>query len=125
LVSKLAWPDFVRPLLTGGRCSEVAVNTGLTVLCFLGAYNQSQIPSTQTQSLQKLSILELTDRNLAWQHLLRTEEMASEENTGSMLNVYNIGWAKAKQIQTGLTFKMPILVGAIKSIDLTIGLDPK
>jgi hypothetical protein len=51
--------------------------------------------------------------------------MASEENTGSMLNVYNIGWAKAKHIQTGLTFKMPILVGAIKSIDLTIGLDPK
>jgi hypothetical protein len=32
LVSKLAWPDFVRPLLTGGRYSEVAVNTGLTVL---------------------------------------------------------------------------------------------
>jgi hypothetical protein len=31
LVSKLAWPDFVRPLLTGGRYSEVAVNTGLTV----------------------------------------------------------------------------------------------
>jgi hypothetical protein len=30
LVSKLAWPDFVRPLLTGGRYSEVAVNTGLT-----------------------------------------------------------------------------------------------
>jgi hypothetical protein len=32
LVSKLAWPDFVRPLLTGSRYSEVAVNTGLTVL---------------------------------------------------------------------------------------------
>jgi hypothetical protein len=34
LVSKLAWPDFVRQLLTGGRYSEVAVNTGLTVLTF-------------------------------------------------------------------------------------------
>jgi hypothetical protein len=34
LVSKLAWPDFVRPLLTGGRYSEVAVNTGLTVCLF-------------------------------------------------------------------------------------------
>jgi hypothetical protein len=34
LVSKLEWPDFVRPLLTGGRYSEVAVNTGLTVCCF-------------------------------------------------------------------------------------------
>ncbi len=31
LVSKLARPDFVRPLMTGGRYSEVAVNTGLTV----------------------------------------------------------------------------------------------
>ena len=83
------------------------------------------MPSSQTQTLQKLSTLELTDRNLAWQHLLRTEEIASQENSGSMLNVYNIGWAKAKQIQTGLTFKMPILVGAIKSIDVTTGLDPK
>ena len=31
LVSKLAWPDLAWPLLTGGRCSEVAVNTGLTL----------------------------------------------------------------------------------------------
>ncbi len=31
LVSKLAWPHFVRPLLTGGRLSEVAITTGLTV----------------------------------------------------------------------------------------------
>jgi hypothetical protein len=30
LVSELAWPDFVWPLLTGSCCSEVAVNTGLT-----------------------------------------------------------------------------------------------
>jgi hypothetical protein len=28
LVSKLAWPDFVRPLLTGGGYSEVAINAG-------------------------------------------------------------------------------------------------
>jgi hypothetical protein len=28
---KLAWLDFVLPLLTGGRYSEVAVNTDLTV----------------------------------------------------------------------------------------------
>ncbi len=39
-VSKLAWPDLVWPdlvwpLLTGGRCSEVAVNIGLTVLWFI------------------------------------------------------------------------------------------
>ena len=32
LVSKLAWPDFVWPLFTGGHYSEVAVNTGLTVI---------------------------------------------------------------------------------------------
>ncbi len=31
LVSKLAWPDFDWPLLTGGHYSEVAVSTGLTV----------------------------------------------------------------------------------------------
>ncbi len=31
LVLKLVWPDFVWPLLTGGRYSEVAVSTGLTV----------------------------------------------------------------------------------------------
>ena len=31
LVSKLAWPELAWPLLTGDRCSEVAVNTGLTV----------------------------------------------------------------------------------------------
>ena len=31
LVPKLAWPDLVLPLLTSGHCSEVAVNTGLTV----------------------------------------------------------------------------------------------
>jgi hypothetical protein len=31
LVSKLAWPEFAWPLLTGGRYSDVAVNTGLTV----------------------------------------------------------------------------------------------
>jgi hypothetical protein len=31
LVLKLIWPDFVWPLLTGGRYSEVAVSTGLTV----------------------------------------------------------------------------------------------
>jgi hypothetical protein len=31
LVSKLARPDLVWLLLTGGHCSEVAVNTGLAV----------------------------------------------------------------------------------------------
>jgi hypothetical protein len=31
LVSRLACPDFVRPLLTGGHYSEVVINTGLTV----------------------------------------------------------------------------------------------
>jgi hypothetical protein len=31
LVLKVAWPDLGWPLLTGGRYSEVAVNTGLTV----------------------------------------------------------------------------------------------
>jgi hypothetical protein len=34
LVLKLIWPDFVWLLLTGGRCSEVAVSTGLTVFRF-------------------------------------------------------------------------------------------
>ena len=42
LVSKLAWPDFVRPLLTGGRCSEVAVYTGLTVLLRLDNRGQNE-----------------------------------------------------------------------------------
>jgi hypothetical protein len=32
LVLKLDWPDLVWLLLTRGGCSEVAVNTGLTVL---------------------------------------------------------------------------------------------
>jgi hypothetical protein len=32
LVSKLAWPDFVQPLLTGGHYSEVAINKGLSVI---------------------------------------------------------------------------------------------
>ncbi len=31
LVLELVWPDLVWPLLTGGRYSEVAVSTGLTV----------------------------------------------------------------------------------------------
>ncbi len=31
LVLKLVWPELVRPLLTGGRYSEVVVSTGLTV----------------------------------------------------------------------------------------------
>jgi hypothetical protein len=31
LLLKVAWPDLGWPLLTGGRYSEVAVNTGLTV----------------------------------------------------------------------------------------------
>jgi hypothetical protein len=35
LVLKVAWPDLGWPLLTGGRYSEVAVNTGLTVLYYL------------------------------------------------------------------------------------------
>jgi hypothetical protein len=34
LVLKVAWPDLGWPLLTGGRYSEVAVNTGLTVYRF-------------------------------------------------------------------------------------------
>ncbi len=32
LVFQLVWPDLVWPLLKGGRYSEVAANTGLTVL---------------------------------------------------------------------------------------------
>ena len=32
LLSKLAWPDLVWLLLTGGPCSEVADNTGLTLV---------------------------------------------------------------------------------------------
>jgi hypothetical protein len=36
LVLKLVWPYSVWPLLTGGHYSEVAVNTGLTVV-ILGA----------------------------------------------------------------------------------------
>jgi hypothetical protein len=32
LVVELLWADLVWPLLTGGRYSEVAVSTGLTVL---------------------------------------------------------------------------------------------
>jgi hypothetical protein len=35
LVLKVAWPDLGWPLLTGGRYSEVAVNTGLTVILIL------------------------------------------------------------------------------------------
>jgi hypothetical protein len=35
LVLELVYPDLVWPLLTGGRYSEVAVSTGLTVPTFL------------------------------------------------------------------------------------------
>ena len=57
--------------------------------------------------------------------MLRIEEVANEDASGSLLDVYNIAWAKGKMIQTGLTFKIPILIGAIKSLDLSSALDPR
>ena len=102
------------------------------VLCFFHNFlkfsilereSPSQMPSSQTQG-QQLTMVELTDRNLAWQHLLRTEEVTNCENSVSMLDIYNIEWAKKKTVKTGLTFKMPMLAAAIKSVDLTTGLDP-
>ena len=84
----------------------------------------SQVPSSQTQAQLQLSRLELTDNNLAWQHLIRSEEVASQESSGSMLCVYNIEWAKKKNVQAGLSVKIPMLAAAIKSVDMTAGLDP-
>jgi hypothetical protein len=62
-------------------------------------------------------MLELTDRNLAWQHLLLTEEVANSKMSVSMLEVCNIEWAKKMTIPIGKTFKMPVLAAAIKSVD--------
>ena len=41
-----------------------------------------------------------------------------------MLSIYNIEWAKKKIVHAGRTFKMPMLAAAVKSVDLTAGLDP-
>jgi hypothetical protein len=90
-----------------------------------GHNGQSQGPSTQTQTLREMATMELTDRNPAWQHLLRSEEVASRESSGSMLDVYNIGSVKKRNVASGMTFKIPFLVGAVESVDLTIGMDPK
>ena len=38
--------------------------------------------------------------------------------------VYNIEWAKKKNVQAGLSVKIPMLAAAIKSVDMTAGLDP-
>jgi hypothetical protein len=48
LVLKVAWPGLGWPLLTGGRYSEVAVNTGLTVhqKIVLGLFGYSNILPT-------------------------------------------------------------------------------
>ncbi len=35
LLFHLVWPGLDWPLLTGGRCSEVVVKTGLIVLCII------------------------------------------------------------------------------------------
>ncbi len=79
---------------------------------------ESESQSTQFQA-QQLTKLELTDRNLAWQHLLQTEEVASCENSIMLLDVYNIEWAKKKTVKTGITFKMPMLAAAIKSVKIS------
>jgi hypothetical protein len=36
-----------------------------------------------------------------------------------MFDVYNIEWAKKKTLKTGMTFKMPTLAAAIKSVNIT------
>ena len=59
------------------------------------------------------------------QHMLRTEDVANNDSSPSLMDVYNIAWAKNKMIQTGMTFKIPILIGAIKSLDLSTALDPR
>jgi len=57
---------------------------------------------------------------------MRTEEVASSEKSGtSLTDKYNIEWAKKKSVPPGMTFKMPMLVAAIRSVDLTKGLFPK
>jgi hypothetical protein len=36
-----------------------------------------------------------------------------------MFDVYNIEWAKKKTLKTSMTFKMPTLAAAIKSVNIT------
>ena len=67
-----------------------------------------------------MNMLELTDRNLAWQNILQNEEVTN--SSVSLLDVYNIEWAKKRKIPNGRTFKLPMLAAAIKSVD-TSGLE--
>lgn len=80
---------------------------------------QCESQSTQLQ-VQRLNMLELTDRNLAWQNVLQNEEVVN--SSVSLLDVYNIEWAKKRKIPNGRTFKLPMLAAAIKSVD-TSGLE--
>lgn len=62
-------------------------------------------------------MFELRDGNLAWMHLHVTEEVTQSEILVSLLDVYNIEWAKRKKIKIGRLFNIPILALAIKSVD--------
>ncbi len=75
---------------------------------------QCESQSTQFQ-LERLNTLELTDRNLAWTNLLCNEEVA--KSSLSLLDVYNIDWAKKRKFPNGRTFKLPMLAAAITSVD--------
>jgi hypothetical protein len=57
--------------------------------------------------------------------MLSNEECASQENSPSLLSIYNIAWAKQKLSKTELLFKMPILAGAVNALDVTFGMDPR
>ena len=74
-------------------------------------------PMTQSQSIKDTWTRELTDRNVVWNHMM------SKVNSSS--RAYTIGQIKAMQMQEGETFfKIPSLVGAIKTIDVTTGFNP-
>jgi len=80
--------------------------------------NKRESQSTQLKAKRKEK-LELTDGNLAWQHLHVTEEVDQSKISVSLLDVYNIECAKRKTIKIGRSFKIRILAAAIKSVDTT------
>ena len=65
-ISKLAQPDLVWPLLTGGCCSEVAVNTGLTVLAKIASLNLHASSHCLTKAQKRKIFLNLSSFQLLY-----------------------------------------------------------
>lgn len=57
--------------------------------------------------------------------MLKNEMFASTTDSASLLDKYNIGWAKQRALGTELPFKIPILAAAVHKLDIDYGLDPR